>query len=320
MEDTAQAEYESGGSKAVFTEDIATQVTASLDSGLRKATRRVDKLAELTESSVLSIGESVESIVGDAQQYAKYARATLEDVAGSDQGEGIAQLVANQNEILSTFVSEIQRQVAHQSRVADAAIQAASKIRSLGNQISSVASQSRLLSLNASIEAARIGKGGKAFGVIASEMTNLSRQVESTSHAVNTLVENLSETLPGVAEAARDMRTASESFIGEISESIERVNSKATGLEESVQGTMHSGDETIAKILSHSQDALSALQFQDPVAQGLVGITRDFKEVAAAIEALVGGSPEEWGEAGGCMEASNETEEEDVEAGEVMLF
>lgn len=326
MTDTVeQAEYAAESSTVAFSENISSRVTGVLEEGLRQATRRVEKLAELTESSVLSIGESVESIVCDAQEYAKHARATLEDVAGSNEGKGIAQLVADQNEILSTFVAEIQKQVAHQAKVADAAISAASKIRNLGNQITSVAAQSRLLSLNASIEAARIGTGGRAFGVIASEMTNLSRQVEFTSHSVNTLVENLSETLPGVAEAARDMRTASESFIGEISDSIQRVNSKARGLEDSVQATMHSGDETIAKILSHSQDALSALQFQDPVAQGLVGITRDFQDVAGSVEAILRGeSTVGWGETH-VPESRNgsedgEEDEDDVEAGEVMLF
>ncbi len=313
--------------------ELSRLVSSCLDKGVDSATSGIQQLASLTEKSVLHIGEALEAIVGDAQDYARHARVTLEEVAGSGSTEGIAQLVAAQNEILSAFMGEIRGHVSRQAEVAEAAMKASSRIASLGNQISSVASQSRLLSLNASIEAARLGQGGKAFGVIASEMTNLSRQVESTSRAVNTLISNLSEALPSVASAASDMRASSERFIEDIGKSIAQVDARAKGLEGSVHETMHSGDEYIAKILSHSQDALSALQFQDPVAQGLVAIAREFRDAAVAVENLVARcdegwrgaveGEEEWAASTPEREAEPVADEEDLaglEAGEVMLF
>lgn len=311
-------------------QDLASLVSASLDSGLAMASRRAEQLSALTESSVLFVGESLERIVRDAQSYADSARATLERVAGSDDGTGIAQLIAAQNNILSAYVDQMRTRVSHQAQAAEAAVKASSKIRSLGNQISSVASQSRLLSLNASIEAARLGQSGRAFGVIAAEMTNLSRQVESTSRAVNTLVANLSETLPQVADAASEMQSSSEVFMTEIGESIACVDAKAKGLEDSVQETLTSGDECIAKILSKSQDALSGLQFQDPLAQGLVLMTRGFNEAASQVAALVaaGADPSrlvdpEAGVPPPVPLAPTPVEAQDellVEAGEILLF
>jgi hypothetical protein len=53
------------------------------------------------------------------------------------------------------------------------------QIVAFGNEIASVDLQTRLLSINAQIEAARAGSTGAAFGVVASEMVELSRRTAS---------------------------------------------------------------------------------------------------------------------------------------------
>jgi methyl-accepting chemotaxis protein len=257
-----------------------------LSRALDAACHRIDQLNELTESSVLGIGRSLGEIVEGARGYAREARTTLEGFGGTQAERGVAELIRAQNEILSSYVELIRAQVERQSAVTREAVSASTRIAQMGRQISSVAAQSRLLSLNASIEAARIGSAGKAFGVIASEMTNLSRQVESTSNSVNELVASLSQTLPGMAAAAKEMHASSEAFIGEISESIGEMETTARGLTQSAEHTLRRGDECIANILSLSQSALSCLQFQDPVAQGLHALASDFRSVVVRFDVL----------------------------------
>src|SRR4051812_4818619 len=258
---------------------------------LQVAVRRIGQLNRMTESGTLSAGRSLEAIVNEAQSYAQRARSTLEGIAGSDDQRGIAELIASQNQILESFIQEMRAQIERQTEVARAALRSSSQIASLGNEIGAVAFQSRLLSLNASIEAGRMGPQGRAFGVIAAEMTKLSQQVESTSKAVNELVSVLSATLPNVFDAAEAMRGTSESFITEIGGSISQVDHEVKQLADSVQQTLHAGDRCIAAILSHSQDALSSLQFQDPVAQGLVAVAKDFNHTSRAVWELVSQSP-----------------------------
>jgi methyl-accepting chemotaxis protein len=268
-------------------EALADVVSATLRRSLQTAVRRIGQLNRMTEAGALSAGRSLESIVSQARGYALRARSTLEGIAGSEDQRGIAELIAVQNQILDSFVQQIRVQIDRQAAVARTALESSSQIANLGNEIGTVAFQSRLLSLNASIEAGRLGDQGRAFGVIAAEMTKLSQQIESTSKAVNGLVSALSATLPSVSEAAKEMQASSEILISDIGGSTLQVDQKVKDLALSVHDTLLAGDKCVADIIRHSQDALSSLQFQDPVAQGLVAVAKDFNHAARTVHETV---------------------------------
>ena len=69
----------------------------------------------------------------------------------------------------------------------------ADKISGASNLISSVAEQTNLLSLNASIEAARAGDAGRGFAVVAEEIRQLSDESASSVDTINTLLAELQQ-------------------------------------------------------------------------------------------------------------------------------
>ena len=66
-----------------------------------------------------------------------------------------------------------------------------SSINMITSSISEIASQTNLLSLNASIEAARAGEVGKGFAVVAQEIGKLAEQSEDSAKQISSVVSNI---------------------------------------------------------------------------------------------------------------------------------
>ncbi len=76
----------------------------------------------------------------------------------------------------------------------------ASKMQSIVELIDGITSQTSLLALNASIEAARVGEAGKGFAVVASEISTLAEQAQNATVEITELIENISVELDKVVD------------------------------------------------------------------------------------------------------------------------
>ena len=73
------------------------------------------------------------------------------------------------------------------------------------DMITSVASQTSLLALNASIEAARAGEAGRGFAVVASEISNLANQTQGATVNITDVIRSVSEKLKIAANAVEEL-------------------------------------------------------------------------------------------------------------------
>ena len=103
--------------------------------------------------------------------------------------------------------------------------ESSNKIGNIITDIENIASQTNLLSLNASIEAARAGEAGRGFAVVAEQIRQLAEQ--STQSAVDT----------------RELIEASLKEIEEGNQAVERVS---TSLEEVIDGTGQIGGDFLS--------------------------------------------------------------------------
>lgn len=72
--------------------------------------------------------------------------------------------------------------------------------------IEDIASKTDLLALNASIEAARVGKSGKGFTVVADEVSKLSEKTQRALSSITMTIEKLDRELKTVSSSIRKQK------------------------------------------------------------------------------------------------------------------
>ena len=92
--------------------------------------------------------------------------------------------LSNANQKTSDAFSQVVQQI-HTTN------ESVKKIKEATELITSIASQTNLLSLNASIEAARAGEAGKGFAVVATEISQLATQSSTSANTIKGIIEDL---------------------------------------------------------------------------------------------------------------------------------
>jgi sn-glycerol 3-phosphate transport system substrate-binding protein len=241
------------------------------------AVRNVGNVNELSGREVLAAGASLDIIVRQVREQAGETRSALATLA-SDDDTSVASVIASQAEAITTHTACVHSALARQTELADSAMQSLRQITSMAQRVSKLAQSIRMLSLNARVEAARLGSGS-VFTVIAQEMTSMTNEVRLANTEIEQIVSDLEQALPQIAQQAHDARDQSDAFVGAMREHMARVDGAVSVLRNGVSATLRSNDERLGTVLSVSQDALSHLQFQDTAAQALQRIEQDIAQV-----------------------------------------
>ncbi|MGS0764171.1 methyl-accepting chemotaxis protein [Syntrophomonas curvata] len=86
----------------------------------------------------------------------------------------------------------------------------ADQIIKILEEIKNIADQTKMLGLNAAIEAARAGDAGKGFGVVADEIRKLSDSSKETASQIKSLVESVNQSITVATTSSQTTLKASE--------------------------------------------------------------------------------------------------------------
>ncbi len=252
-------------------------------------------VTEKTETAAMGIIEEyteVQEVVSLAGDEARRARKTL-DEAG--EGAGVDALVAETRDRIAAErertreLETLGETTRERTRESDRLI---GRINSVVNEIADVADRSKVISINLGIEAAKIGKLGGPFKVIAQQLRQLNSAIAEASRSASGLMEDFSEFQTGLVEHWQSTILSSVASAGEstritedtIESLVRAIESIRTVFDQLIDRTIES-ETSMAEILKH-------LQFQDITRQqvenvdeiilDLVEQTRERREELAA--------------------------------------
>lgn len=175
--------YNSGNSL----DEMAGQSSAAADE-ISRAVEDISKGAvsqaeeiETASQEIATMGEVIESIVSNVGNLTS----TSQNMTAAGNASTITmQELSESNDRTTAAISRIGEQI----RMTNASIE---KIGAAATLITSIADQTSLLSLNASIESARAGEAGRGFAVVAGEIQKLAVQSDEAAAEIQQIIDTL---------------------------------------------------------------------------------------------------------------------------------
>ena len=286
---------------SVAEKDLTTRINHSANDELGKMSVDLNRTIEELNNTINKLNEIVVSVNSASQKLAsengnlssrtqdtasslEEISATIEEISASM--EEIASHASTVNQLSEENLKAIKEGadiIDDTKEEIEAMDNLSSKISEIIVIINDIAAQTKLLSMNAAIEAAKADQNGQGFAVVASEVGQLADQTSNSAKEINTLIQNI---INGINESSEQINVVDEMFdqivensskvyrgIDEISSSTEEQSSAVEQMQEALTDlnvTTQKNTNLVEEIASSSED-LS----QD--AEEMRGIVDEFK-------------------------------------------
>lgn len=277
---------------------IKSKITEKYTGDFRKLFEAMKQLREQMSETLLSIGEASNQVSAGSEDLANAAQGLAE--GSTDQANAVQEIHATILDITATMEKSAERagesyikaqeyaneantsreemnaMIAAMERINEASM----RIGNIISEIEDIASQTNLLSLNASIEAARAGESGRGFAVVADQIRELADQsaqaavdtrelIEGSIKEVtegNHAAERASESLRSILEGIKEIAEFSKNLKVMVEDEAEAMRQAEIGVDQ-ISGVVQS-NAAIAEEASATSEELSA---QATVLDELIG-------------------------------------------------
>ncbi len=241
----------------LFNQKIASKVTTSIQA-----------LTHKLSSSVMSIELASKNTASASQQIAtsatENASAITETLSISEAGKRESERGKN----VVGRMADTMVQVADSNSRLESLIKVIEDIQSKTKVINDIVFETRLLSFNASIEAARAGVHGKGFAVVAEEVGKLAAVSGKAAEEINTLLANSTHHVRDIVQttgqrviAAKDASQQCEQVFEQMSHAMSEINRAMADMERETHHNSASSEEMAnqAQTLALEAKALTGL-------------------------------------------------------------
>jgi methyl-accepting chemotaxis protein len=252
------------------TSSAMEEIKATIDSVSENAKQQA-RMANTTQESMTYLGNSIVTINTNAQN----ANRMAEDTASyALEGE----------KILGSTVSSMHE-------ISDSS----NKITEIVTIITDISDKINLLSLNASIEAARAGDNGRGFAVVAEEIAKLADQTASSSGEINKLILETNKKVNSGAELVENTAAALRKIIDNVQGTARIMDDIAKSAVE-LTGSSDNVRKEVVEVNRMSEEISVMMEEQsissNEIIKAIDSINQITQQVASGSEELAAGSEE----------------------------
>ncbi|WP_408071881.1 methyl-accepting chemotaxis protein [Butyrivibrio sp. JL13D10] len=276
-------------------------------SNVGKSSNELSDMANQISQTAEDVSNAVQEIASGATQQADEIQSASENVGrigdavagvqtSTDDLSGIAQKMKEASEVSSKSLHSLQKSSTEMTAKIDDISQTIRATKDAVNTISekvegitSIATQTNLLSLNASIEAARAGEAGKGFAVVAEEIGKLAEDSKQMADEIRKEMEMLLEQSDAAVTAAEDVRQGNNDQQIALGETLDAVNGMLEDIGSTVGGVQLISEgadtcDTSKDAVIDTMSALSAISEENAASSEETGAS--MQELSATVTTL----------------------------------
>lgn len=227
-------------------------------------TAQIESCRSQMETAISDVSNQFGGIVDDLDSVLASSTAAV----GGDQGHAFDRGRSRLNGVVSTLDSTIA--LKHESlNELRSLMQLNEELKQMATEVGEIAGQTNLLALNASIEAARVGAAGAAFGVVAMEVRQLADRSREASERIATKVANVGGAITSVLSNAESSAENERTAVAAANDDVQAVLDDLQSVMAEARDSSSRLETAAIGIRSEIANSLVSLQFQDRVTQVL---------------------------------------------------
>lgn len=252
-------------------EQVATAI-GNVAAEVSQQASAVDQMIE-NVASLADAGKAVSTAVEEALQYMKQLDGNSADMKAKMES------MSEESAHMDVNVQEISEKI-------DVTSKGIQEMETILGSIEEIASETNLLALNASIEAARAGDAGRGFAVVADSIKglseNTSNELENIRKIISTLVENFKECEKCIELVVKSNQSSTEST-KDVIESFRIINNDVVSTNEKLT-VVHETDEKMMKDIMEIDSQVKVIgQAAESNAAAMQEITASSEELTALL-------------------------------------
>lgn len=254
--------------KSISMKDTMNKLLTELD----LTTPIIEKLSTVimdkSEKSTLDATEKIFAIVGESQEVSKDIQILLADMSKGDHSlEQEVNRLLGEVEDFKAIVVKVEHLKTSYEKDMELIENTVLNIRNLADSIADIADQTSILAINASIEAARAGKAGEGFAVIAGETHKLANDSKKITEKISAGIKEIGKTITSSFHRQSETLNSTVNHLQEAQESFHEMTNDLAPQIKNIASSVQKSKDLSESVTSRLNEITMSLQYQDATRQ-----------------------------------------------------